>query len=211
MTCTACGCTAPDPTPVTASLCRTCAQTETPAALKARALAAEAECELRLALNESAQSIVELNERQCARLEAALVAACAETASARRDRDRTIALANAFARAARNEIERERAAIDERLRHEGRIATSRILALADANARLVQWRHDYAEAMRANAELAAIVRALAASCSPISDYRYECLLCQRDVGSYGALPSAHASDCPWRLACEWVAAHPVAL
>ncbi len=97
--CTTCGCTTSDPALVAASLCRTCAQTETPTALKARALAAESECEL----------------------------------------------------------------LRTRLRHEGRIATSRILALADANARLVQWRHDYAEAMRANAELAAIVRAVAQS------------------------------------------------
>ncbi len=112
--CTACGCTADNPTPVTASLCRACAQTETPAALKARALAAEAECELLRAdvtlWREFGKAAADNHSDALLEWQKGFVAFQTRAEKAERDRDRTIALANAFARAARNEIERERAA-----------------------------------------------------------------------------------------------------
>lgn len=53
----------------------------------------------------------------------------------------------------------------------------------------------------------AIVRALAAA-NPLCEHDFgsDCSLCGAPLIAIEV--AAHEPDCPWRQACEWVAAHP---
>lgn len=64
-------------------------------------------------------------------------------------------------------------------------------------------------------DLEQIVRALAAQEAPVDGEFFYCHLCEADwgLGASGRKapyndPSEHKPGCPWRLAREWVAAHP---
>lgn len=52
-----------------------------------------------------------------------------------------------------------------------------------------------------------IVRALAQASAPIDSEYDVCKLCGSEFDHYKPSDDGHEAACPWRMACEWVAAN----